>query len=50
MKEDVYPVRRYYRVFNGDVIDGIPEREKREFDSNGKAERLSVARKARSTK
>lgn len=39
MKENVYPVRRYYRVFNGDVIDGIPEREKRELDPNGKVER-----------
>jgi len=39
MKENVYPVRRYYRVFNGDVIDGIPEREKQELDPNGKVER-----------
>lgn len=27
MKENVYPLRKYYRVFNGDVIEGIPARE-----------------------
>ncbi|MCI8435361.1 MAG: hypothetical protein HFK10_05320 [Clostridia bacterium] len=26
--EDVIALRKYYCVFNGDVIDGIPEREK----------------------
>ena len=25
--ENVYPLRKYYRVFNGDVIDGIPEKQ-----------------------
>jgi antirestriction protein ArdC len=39
MKDNVYPVRRYYRVFNGDVIDGIPEREKQEVDPSGRVER-----------
>ena len=39
MDKNVYPVRKYYRVFNGDLIDGIPEREKREIDPNGINER-----------
>lgn len=36
---NVYPVRKYYRVFNGDIIEGIPEREKREIDPKGINER-----------
>lgn len=36
---NVYPVRKYYRVFNGDLIEGIPEKEKREIDPNGINER-----------
>ena len=32
MNDNVYPVRKYYRVFNADIIDGIPEREKRVVD------------------
>lgn len=39
MDENVYPLRKYYRVFNGDIIDGIPEREKRELDQGGYNER-----------
>ncbi len=39
MDENVYPLRKYYRVFNGDIIDGIPEREKREIDPSGYSER-----------
>lgn len=39
MDENVYPLRKYYRVFNGEIIDGIPEREKRELDPNGYSER-----------
>ena len=35
MEENVYPLRKYYRVFNGDVIDGIPEREKVNHDPTG---------------
>lgn len=27
IQNNVYPLRKYYRVFNGDVIDGIPERK-----------------------
>lgn len=41
--ENVFPLRKYYMVFNGDVIDGIPEREKHELDPssiNERAERL----------
>ena len=39
MDKNVYPLRKYYRVFNGDLIDGLPEREKREIDPNGINER-----------
>ena len=35
MDENVYPLRKYYRVFNGDVIEGIPERPKTEHDATG---------------
>ena len=35
MDENVYPLRRYYRVFNGDVIEGIPEQKKGEHDTTG---------------
>ena len=35
MDNNVYPVRKYYRVFNADLIDGIPEREKRVVDPSG---------------
>lgn len=39
MDENVYPIRKYYRVFNGDVIEGIPERVKPERDESGYSER-----------
>lgn len=39
MRDNVYPIRKYYRVFNGDIIDGIPEREKHTIDENGRNER-----------
>ena len=39
MQENVRPMRKYYRVFNGDVIEGIPEREKRTIDPSEKVER-----------
>ena len=35
MTKNVYPLRKYYRVFNGDLIDGIPAKEKREIDPKG---------------
>ena len=35
MDENVYPLRKYYRVFNGDVIEGIPEQKKGEHDTTG---------------
>lgn len=38
-RDNVRPIRKYYRVFNGDLIDGIPEREKHEIDPNGLNER-----------
>ena len=43
MDENVYPLRKYYRVFNGDVIEGIPERKRAEHDlagQNARAEAL----------
>ena len=39
MEENVYPLRKYYRVFNGDVIEGIPALERRELDESGYNER-----------
>lgn len=39
MKENIFPLRKYYRVFNGDVIQGIPEQEKHEVDTSGYSER-----------
>lgn len=42
MKENVFPLRKYYRVFNGDVIEGIPEREKHEIDQSGYSERAEA--------
>lgn len=35
MDENVYSFRKYYRVFNGDVIEGIPERTKEKRDPMG---------------
>ena len=43
MDENVYALRKYYRVFNADVIDGIPERKQTEHDpaeQNARAEAL----------
>ena len=43
MDENVVALRKYYCVFNGDVIDGIPEREKATVDPSGlnaRAERV----------
>lgn len=42
MDENVYPIRKYYRVFNGDVIEGIPERERAEHDPTGRNERAEA--------
>ena len=36
--KNVKPIRKYYRVFNGDLIDGIPAMETQEPDLNGKVE------------
>lgn len=38
-KENVKPIRKYYRVFNGDLIDGIPEKEIHIIDPNDRIER-----------
>lgn len=39
MDENVIGLRKYYRVFNGDIIEGIPEREKCTVDPRGKNSR-----------
>ena len=39
MKENVFPIRKFYRVFNGDLIDGIPELERKEINPNDRVER-----------
>ena len=40
--ENVYPLRKYYRVFNGDVIEGIPERKRAEHDPAGQNARAEA--------
>ena len=42
MDENVYPLRKYYRVFNGDVIEGIPERKRAEHDPAGQNARAEA--------
>lgn len=37
--ENVYPIRRYYTVFNADLIDGIPAKEQTVLDETAKSER-----------
>lgn len=39
MDENVIALRKYYCVFNAEVIEGIPEREKHTVDSRGKNSR-----------
>lgn len=39
MDENVIALRKYYCVFNGDVIEGIPKREKHTVDPSGKNSR-----------
>lgn len=39
MDKNVYPIRKYYRVFNGDIIDGIPAKETHIIDPNSVVER-----------
>lgn len=38
--KNVKPIRKYYRVFNGDVINGIPATEKKEVQPFEKDERV----------
>ncbi len=42
MDENVYPIRKYYTVFNGDLIDGIPEKETSVLDESAKSERADT--------
>ena len=39
MEENTYMLRKYYYVFNGDVVEGIPAREQREINPNEVNER-----------
>lgn len=39
MDENVYALRKYYTVFNADVIEGIPALEVQEHDPSGRNER-----------
>lgn len=38
-KENVYPMRKYYRVFNADIIEGIPVKVTDNIDERGRNER-----------
>lgn len=40
--KNVKPIRKYYRVFNGDVINGIPAMEKKEVQPFEKDERVEA--------
>ena len=40
MNKNVKPIRKYYRVFNGDVIEGIPAIEKMEINPMEKVEKV----------
>lgn len=42
MDENVYPIRKYYTVFNGDLIDGIPEKATAVLDERAKSERADT--------
>ena len=35
MSKNVYPLRKFFRVFNGDVIQGIPEKQVHQLDESG---------------
>ena len=35
LKNNVRVMRKFYRVFNGDIIDGIPEKQPKEHDESG---------------
>ena len=39
MRDNVYPIKKSYVVFNGDLIDGIPQKEKPQIDINDKIEK-----------
>ncbi len=40
MQDNVYPIRKFYRVFNGDLIEGIPQKEiTSTLDESGRSER-----------
>ena len=41
-KDNVYALRKYYTVFNVDIIDGIPERETHEIEPNEINERVET--------
>lgn len=40
IEQNVYPLRKYYRVFNGDVIEGIPAQEKKQINPSERVERV----------
>ena len=42
IKDNVYPIKRSYVVFNGDIIDGIPELEKVELNEKDRNERAET--------
>ncbi|MCD8307473.1 MAG: ssDNA-binding domain-containing protein [Clostridia bacterium] len=39
MQKNVYPLRKVYRVFNGDLLEGLPEKAGR-FDKTGRNDRV----------
>lgn len=39
IKENVYTIRRFHYVFNGSLVEGIPEKEKKTIDPKDRVER-----------
>lgn len=39
MTLNVYPLRKYYTVFNGDLIDGVPEKKQQVFEESEQVKR-----------
>lgn len=39
VKENVYPIRKSYIVFNGDLVDGLPAIEKNDIDESTRSDR-----------
>lgn len=39
INQNVYPIRKYYTVFNGDLIEGVPEKKQQVFEESEQVKR-----------